>query len=50
MLAESRFSSGFDFFGDDSRHFGIFPGGGDAVPFGAEPDGTEIGPSDGACC
>lgn len=35
MLRESRFSPHFDFLGDFSRHFGIFPGCGTALPFAA---------------
>lgn len=33
MLAESRFANHFDFMGDFSRHFGIFPGCGTNIPF-----------------
>ena len=46
MLRESRFAAHFDFIGDFSRHFGIFPGCGTAMPY-AEDGGT-AGP--GACC
>ncbi|MEM9170203.1 MAG: methyltransferase domain-containing protein [Pseudomonadota bacterium] len=33
MLAQSRFADAFDFIGDFSRHFGIFPGCGTISPF-----------------
>ena len=36
MLAETRFASAFDFFGDTDRHFGIFEGCGEGLPFSAE--------------
>lgn len=44
MLEKSRFSRHFDFFGDMTKHFGIFPGCGTNMPFS-----TETG-NDGACC
>lgn len=44
MLAKSRFGRHFDFFGDMSRHFGIFPGCGTSLPFAQEAR------NDGACC
>lgn len=44
MLQKSRFARHFDFIGDFSRHFGIFPGCGTALPF--EKDGT----AGSACC
>ncbi|WP_340587364.1 methyltransferase domain-containing protein [Erythrobacter alti] len=34
MLAESRLADHFEFFGDFSRHYGVFPRCGTAVPFG----------------
>jgi arsenite methyltransferase len=37
MLRESRFAPHFDFIGDFSRHFGLFPGCGGALPFDADP-------------
>ncbi|EDY37253.1 arsenite methyltransferase [Cyanobium sp. PCC 7001] len=54
MLADTRFAPHFDLIGDFSRHFGLFPGCGGALPFrsstsleqeetGAESDG-------GGCC
>ncbi len=46
MLRESRFAPHFDFIGDFSRHFGIFPGCGTAMPYADE--GGTAGP--GACC
>jgi SAM-dependent methyltransferase len=49
MLAGTRFAAHFEFIGDRSRHFGIFPGCGTAMPFASAPVGT---PADtgGACC
>lgn len=35
MLADTRFAEHFDFFGDFSTHYGVFPDCGIAVPFGA---------------
>ena len=35
MLMETRFARHFDFFGDFSRHYGIFAGCGTVSPFGA---------------
>jgi SAM-dependent methyltransferase len=46
MLSESRFARYFDFIGDWSTHFGIFPGCGLMSPFGeADSEATS-----GACC
>ncbi len=47
MLRESRFSPYFEFIGDGKTHYGIFPGCGTAMPFGAAPSGAE---TSGACC
>lgn len=44
MLQKSRFGRHFDFFGDMTRHFGIFPGCGTNIPFATEAK------NDGACC
>jgi SAM-dependent methyltransferase len=44
MLEKSRFARHFDFLGDRTTHFGIFPGCGTSLPFAAEPR------NDGACC
>lgn len=47
ILARSRFAPHFEFIGDDSTHFGIFPGCGTVLPFGAdEPEGD----MSGGCC
>ena len=49
ILAESRLGSHFEFIGDRSRHFGIFPGCGTNIPF----DESSAGPgaaTSGACC
>ena len=45
MLADTRFAPHFDFIGDFSRHFGIFQGCGDALPFDVEARETV-----GSCC
>ncbi|MCB2066389.1 MAG: methyltransferase domain-containing protein [Erythrobacter sp.] len=48
MLADTRFAPHFDFVGDFSRHYGVFPGCGSAVPFGQ----SDANPAKGeaACC
>jgi SAM-dependent methyltransferase len=47
MLSESRFAPWFEFIGDWSTHFGIFPGCGTNAPFGqSSPDAA----TSGACC
>jgi hypothetical protein len=47
MLHDSRFAAHFDFIGDFSRHYGLFPGCGDGLlPF-AEP---RNGDAACACC
>ena len=55
MLKESRFAKHFDFIGDDSRHYGIFAGCGDILPFGHQADiisDSNAAPSvnSGSCC
>ena len=47
MLAETRFAPHFEFFGDFSHHFGVFPGCGASVPYRLPGNGD-----DGAvaCC
>ncbi|HXI86548.1 MAG TPA: methyltransferase domain-containing protein [Parvularculaceae bacterium] len=47
MLSESRFAPYFEFVGDWSRHYGIFPGCGVSSPFGKKA--LESATS-GACC
>ena len=47
MLSQSRFAPHFEFIGDFSTHFGIFPGCGSNVPFS---DRTSDTPLVGACC
>ena len=47
MLNESRFAPYFDFIGDWSTHYGIFPGCGTSSPFGKAP--AEIATSGGCC-
>lgn len=48
MLAESRFADHFDFFGDFSRHYGVFDGCGTSIPFEAGP--TTNAAASGGCC
>lgn len=45
MLAETRFASQFDFYGNMTTHYGIFDGCGESLPFAAEA--AEVS---GACC
>ena len=47
ILSESRFAPWFDFIGDWTTHFGIFPGCGTASPFGGA---DAAAPISGACC
>ncbi|MEO1252437.1 MAG: methyltransferase domain-containing protein [Pseudomonadota bacterium] len=47
MLKESRFAPYFDFLGDWSTHYGIFPGCGVASPFDDQPESAAVS---GACC
>ncbi|MEO8599159.1 MAG: methyltransferase domain-containing protein [bacterium] len=47
MLQDTRFAPHFEFIGDFSRHFGLFGGCGDAVPFDMTSS-AKI--SDGTCC
>jgi SAM-dependent methyltransferase len=47
MLSESRFAKWFEFFGDATTHYGIFPDCGSRTPFGAASATAAI---DGACC
>lgn len=44
MLHDSRFAQHFDFIGDFSRHYGIFPGCGGGLPFAEAEAGTQ------GCC
>lgn len=46
MLRESRFAPHFTYIGDFSRHYGIFPGCGTAMPFGT----TAADANAGSCC
>lgn len=46
MLAETRFAPHFEFHGDFSRHFGLFPGCGEAPPFDAPAADARAG----SCC
>lgn len=47
MLSGSRFAPYFEFIGDWSTHYGIFPGCGAAIPFGAA---SAESARSGACC
>ncbi len=46
MLAETRFSDHFDFFGDFSAHYGVFAGCGTDSPFAGAPSGDALA----GCC
>jgi SAM-dependent methyltransferase len=48
MLSETRFKEHFEFIGDWSIHFGIFPGCGTNIPFGGNNDVSS--PTSGECC
>ncbi len=48
MLQESRFKPHFDFYGDMSKHFGIFAGCGITLPFDTRK--AENNGSSGGCC
>ena len=47
MLAETRFAQHFDFIGDVSTHYGIFPGCGTSIPFAPTAAPKASG---GGCC
>lgn len=47
MLADTRYRDYFDFIGDFSSHYGIFPGCGTEIPY---QDGSEGEPVAAACC
>ena len=49
MLKESRLASHFEFFGDTTTHFGIFPGCGKQNPLEATA-GSETAPIASGCC
>uniref|UniRef100_UPI003F69B655 methyltransferase domain-containing protein n=1 Tax=Porticoccus sp. TaxID=2024853 RepID=UPI003F69B655 len=48
MLHDSRFASHFDFIGTFERHYGIFPGCGQSLPF--DTSATEVKGNVGDCC
>ena len=52
MLRQTRFAAHFEFIGDFSRHFGIFPGCGSALPFsaGSVEQAAATAGSDAPCC
>lgn len=48
MLHDSRFAPHFDFIGDFERHYGIFPGCGQSLPF--DNQAPESSGNSGGCC
>jgi hypothetical protein len=46
MLAETRFAPHFDFIGEFSNHYGIFPGCGTSIPFATDAAAK----ASGGCC
>lgn len=49
MLADTRFARYFDFIGDFSTHYGIFPGCGTSIPFATGAAGPAT-PTKSSCC
>lgn len=50
MLADTRFAEHFEFHGDFSTHYGIFPDCGGAFPYQAVGPEGGVAPAPGACC
>lgn len=50
MLHDSRLAPHFEFIGDRSRHFGIFPDCGTPIPFTSSTDTDDSSATSGACC
>lgn len=50
MLKSGRLAAHFEFIGDKSRHYGIFPGCGTNMPFAGNTGATATTTSAGACC
>lgn len=50
MLHESRFAEHFEFFGDFSQHYGIFPGCGGSFPFASSTSSSAGCDTGGSCC
>ena len=50
MLHDSRLAPHFEFIGDRSRHFGIFPDCGTPIPFRSSYDADDSAATSGACC
>lgn len=48
MLADTRFAPHFEFFGDFSHHYGVFPGCGSSTPYKMAADGSA--PVAASCC
>merc|ERR1712065_70760 len=50
-LPQTRFAPHFDFFGDRSTHYGIFPDCGKGIPFASAAAASSSGASSsGGCC
>jgi arsenite methyltransferase len=49
MLADTRFRRHFDFIGDFSRHYGIFPGCGTSIAFATAPAPAPVAKAGGCC-
>lgn len=49
MLQKSRFKNHFEFFGDTSTHFGIYPDCGTVIPY-ASSQAQSPQPTGGSCC
>jgi hypothetical protein len=50
MLHETRFEEYFEFFGDFTRHFGLYEGCGKAIPFVSASAAGGGGGGGGSCC
>jgi hypothetical protein len=50
MLRDSRLASHFEFHGDFSRHFGLFPGCGGSLPFSLAADWAHQPEVGSGCC
>ena len=50
MLQASRYKPFFNFYGDFSRHFGIFPDCGEQIPYSESVDDEVVETSGGSCC
>ncbi|MCB1671857.1 MAG: methyltransferase domain-containing protein [Pseudomonadales bacterium] len=50
MLAATRYREFFEFYGDFSTHFGIFPGCGTEIPYQDRTEAEPAGSSTSSCC